>query len=328
MARFKIKLVAVLTGLFFSHFTQSLLADDSQPTPAFSTEMELDSLQHNLAWLGGHIDTLSNRIDLFFAPEETVPDGKSLLMLGMSHYQSEQLASHTKLNYSVRVNLPKTQERWNLYIESYSDADETAKGTPQVRPTEQETQTDGTLGLATLYKFSDFIGFKGQLGTRFTDGELDPYIRLRLRYETSVQQAWWLSFEPGLFWKRVDGTGKEADLTLAYQQSEHHFFRSHSRVEKLDALPNWQLAQMFEWQHRMSDQNRLSYQLGRHWDWNHTTSYVQLDTYAQVRWRHRLYKKWLFLSTTPGVHAPLQLDYQPNIYITVALEAYSRNLGL
>lgn len=292
----------------------------------FKLDFELVTIQNNLAWLTKHIDRYANSIDRFFTPESEVPEGKSLIKTTLSHQSSQHLSAQNQFKFKLVAHLPKTQERWNVYVESFSGPDE--RNAQSSAQTQLDAEQETLLGLSSIYQFSDMIGFKTRTGTRLTDGELSPYITAKLRLEYAINPDLYLAFEPEVFWRRVEGTGKEGTLNLAYQYDEQHYLRSTSNVFKFDELPEWEISQVFEWRHNWDKNNRLSYQLGRQWDWTREYDYKQLDTYAQLTWRHQMYDNWLFLSITPGVHAPLELDYQTNRFIVVSLDIFSRKVGL
>lgn len=292
----------------------------------FRLDFELVTIQNNMAWLTKHIDRYANSIDRFFTPESEVPEGKSLIKTTLSHQSSQHLNQQNQFKFKLVAHLPKTQERWNVYVESFAGPDErSAQSSAQ---TQLDAEQETLLGLSSIYQFSDMIGFKTRTGTRLTEGELSPYITANLRFEYKINPDWYLAFEPEVFWRRIEGTGKEGTLNLAYQHDEQHYLRSTSNVFKFDELPEWEVSQVFEWRHNWDKNNRLSYQLGRQWDWAREYNYKQLDTYLQLTWRHQMYDNWLFLSVTPGVHAPLELGYKTNRFIVVSIDVFSRKVAL
>ena len=303
--------------------SESLQSESEWVTDA---EFELATIRRNLAWIGGHIDNISNSVDTFFAPEQNVSNNKSLVQVNLSHLSSEHLPSSNRGEVRLYVRLPKIEERWNLFVESAIAPDEqdTQGSAQSTASAEQET----SLGLSTLYKISDTLGLQTRLGLTATEGQADPYLKLRLRYEKPINQAWFLSFEPEWFWLNVYGPGKQATLNLAYQHSKQHHFRARSNIFKYNEDLSWDVSQNFEWQHRIDDNNRINYQAGRLWQWRPADYFERQDTYAQISWRHQLYEGWIYLVTTPGVHAPIELNEKPNPFILLSLEFFSRPVPL
>lgn len=316
----------ILKLLLLSACAFSTVTHAQQSSEKNALGNDADRVQIGLIWLGGHIDTLTNRVDDFFAPEQTVEPGKAQLKLSLAQHFSKHYPANTKLNLSVNARLPRIEERLNLYIESFADDDvQDQTGTPQPKT---DQSSDQFIGIASVFKLSDYIGWKNRAGTRMTSGQFDPYVTSQLRFETDIDKRWFVNFEPGLFWQRVMGTGHDASLNFAHKYTDKDFFRLSSFGLKYHEEDDWQLHQSLEWLHRASDKNRFSTQMGRQWHWNESTDLITQDSYFQINWRHRLYKQWLYLSVTPGVHAPLDLDYQTNPFINVGFEAFSRNTQL
>lgn len=292
----------------------------------FNLDFELKAVQNGMNWLTQHIDRYANSIDRFFTPESDVPEGKSLIQTTVSHQSSQHLTQQNQLKFKLVAHLPKTQERWNVYVESFSGPDERSEQANE--KSQLEADQESLLGLSAIYQISDAIGFQTRSGTRLTDGAINPYVSANLRFEKALTPDWYLAFEPELFWRRIEGTGKEGTINLAYQRDEKHYLRSTSHVFKYDELPEWEISQVFEWRHNWNKNNRLSYRLGRQWDWTKEQNLTKLDTYFQVTWRRQVYENWVFLSLTPGIHAPLELGYQTNSFIVVSLDFFSREVGL
>ena len=304
--------------------SESLQSESELVTDA---EFELATIRRNLAWIGGHIDNISNSVDTFFAPEQDVSKHESLVNVNLGFQTSEKLPSSTPFNFKLYIRLPKTEKRWNLFVESAIAPDEQSqKGSAQTASSEEEQQTN--LGLSTLYKVSNTLGIRTRFGTDLTDGHIDPYLKIALRQEQALSKNWFVSVEPEWFWREVDGSGKELSLNLAYQYSEDHHFRSYSNLFRYDELPNWDIAQRFEWQHRVNNNNRVTYQVGRQWQWHEQSQPMIQDTYAQINWRNQFYEHWLFLVITPGVHAPIELNETLNPFIFIGFEAFSRKVPL
>lgn len=305
---------------------QTTSSTNQEAEETLQLEFELDTIQHNMAWLTRHIDRYANSIDRFFTPESEVPEGKSLIKTTLTHHNSQHLPPQNQFGFKLVAHLPKTQERWNVYLESFAGPDE--RNAQASEQTQVQAEQETLLGLSSIYQLSDAIGLKTRTGTRLTESELNPYISANLRFEWAINPDWYLAFEPETFWRRVEGTGKEATFSLAYQHDARQHFRSISNLFKYDELAEWPISQVFEWQFNKDSNNRISYRLGRQWNWTREDYDTLLDTYLQVTWRNQLYNNWIFLSVTPGIHMPLELGYQTNPFILVSLDVFSRRVGL
>ncbi|WP_044411673.1 hypothetical protein [Thiomicrospira microaerophila] len=314
--------ILITLGLFAASATHA-------QTPSTQTNGLLEDsekVQQGLIWLGGHIDTLTHRIDNFFAPEQHVDAGKAQLKLSLNQTQSKHYPADTKVQLNIYARLPRIEERFNLYIETFSSREEQEQDTQ--KQAASKPSEDQFIGLASVFSVSDHTSWKNRVGSRMNSGKFDPYITSHLRFENKVDQNWFVNLEPGVFWQKVEGAGQDIQLNLAHRYTEKDFLRLSSQAVKYNRKEYYELQQSFEWLHRFSDRNRLSYQLGRRWHWEQTEQFTIQDSYAQINWRHRLYKHWLFLSITPGVHEPIDLGYQTNPYLHIGLEAFSRDTQL
>lgn len=299
-------------------------ADTSPVAPAaqgveLNFNLEVDAIQQNLEWLSQYVDTLSNGLDNYFAEEQRVPAGKSRVKLEIKNLYSRQNSFDMQVGFDVRVNLPKTEEKFNLYVESFSaPEDNERQGSAQAQAMAEQ---QNSIGLGSLYRISDMLGFKARAGMRFKGVEPNPFFRTGLRYDYQVDAKTGWTFEPEWIWYRIEGAALRGQFDLFHQQSARHYFKATSYAFKYNKDQAWSLSQGFEWHYDYSDRLKINTSTGRQWSYDKQA--LITDTYIQSSWRYQLYDDWLFIKMIPGVSWPRSFNYVTNPFMIISFEAYS-----
>lgn len=283
--------------------------------------LELNSIKNNLAWVGQNVDKVAHYIDDFFAEEQKIKKGQTRLSVSLSNRISEKKVAESKLGFNLVANLPKTENKLNVYIESFSQPDENLEQSSTYKRTIGEKQN--FLGLGVMYQLSETLNIKTRAGLGVKNDQLNPHAALSLPFHQPLTDRWSLAFEPEVFWYRVEETGQRAYVNFNYRHASNHHFRSTSSAIHYDLESYSNLAQTLQWQHRLDDYNIITYKTGRSWQWQNRLQHQ--DSYIEIAWRNRFYENWLFVTLTPGIHAPIDLNHQTNAYFIVSFEAYSYN---
>ncbi|MDY0137379.1 MAG: hypothetical protein RBS36_09440 [Thiomicrospira sp.] len=280
---------------------------------------DVEAIQQNLQWLGQYVDTLSHSVDNYFAAEQRVPNGKARIKLEIKNLYSKQNNLSMQVGFDLRVNLPKTEEKFNLYVESFSAPDESERqGSAQAQASATQ---ENSIGLGSLYRLSDQLGLKARAGLRFKGAEPNPFFRTGLRYDYDLGPQTRLAFEPEWIWYRIEGAALRGQLDIGHQLTPRHYLKATSYAFKYNKDQAWTLSQSVEWHYDYSDPLKINTSTGRQWSYDHHA--LISDTYIQTAWRYRLHDDWLFIKATPGVSWPRSFDYRTNPYIVIGLEAYS-----
>lgn len=324
--------LSLITLVLLGGWLLPVAAQDNLPKEedkSFTLNLNLNSLQTSLQWIGSHVDTMAQGVDEYFASDQvSVKPGQSIVKLGISTYISEHSSLQNGLIYSIAVGLPKLQKKLNLYVESAIAPDKnTAQGSAITTTTGNQ---ESNLGLGLLYDINKLLQLKTRSGVNFSGLDLDPYFSIVARYRipTGLDDII-ASIEPEWFWTGKLDTGEQVNLFITYSNPQGNYqnwlFRSSSNILHYDSNAFSTLAQRFDAFQTVNAYNRLNYQLGRQWLYEDELEVS--DTYLQLVWRNKLYQDWVFLTVTPGVHYPKTLDYQQDIFLILTLEAYSHSVS-
>ncbi|RCV89341.1 hypothetical protein [Vreelandella rituensis] len=310
---------ACLCG-FFSSMAQAEPASDSD-LPEWA-ERHITPAHANVArW----VDTTSRNIDKFFGTDDYQEvDNESYLRIGQEVDWREGEGTDVELNLRYRIDLPTSEERLRLLIES--DPEE-AQGTLEEQGSgrlarDQRDRSTSTLGLAWLEKRDKRKTWNNRVdaGVRLRL-PLDPYVRFtNERLWTLNESPWQLESNNRLSWFNHDGYSARTRWDIGRPLSSNRHLRFITNVQWREEHDTLEYSETAELNHRINRRSALRYSaiaLGE------SASDPRLnDYYLQTRYRRNLHKGILYADVIPELHFAREEDYEPRWAMTLRLEMY------
>ncbi len=280
---------------------------------------------------------------------ETVHDFSAFLDQGLAKKDDEEALtnkSYFKIKYrseyshygyfnsdesiSIRIDLPHVKNNWNIILETDPDDYDSLESKQRGLTSDaSKNSIDGAIGGVRLqdeelnnWRTNLDLGVKIRL-------PFDPFVRAELRRVEDFSQSWTAQFKQDVFYYHSLGSGSLTELNFyhALTENDSKIFKVGSSAQYIYEDDNWELLFQLKYFDRLSNNHLLEYSTGVSIEPNQADEVA--NSWVSASWRQKIYSNWLYLSLTPQVDAPRELDHKLNMGIQLELEAvFSKNRDL
>lgn len=263
------------------------------------------------------VEEMAQGMDLFFANENVYSEATtSYARVSIQTTYNNDGSMVTSGDLHLKIDLPQTQKKLKLLLESDTDRD-LQTGTNQNKSPGQKD--DSVSFYAALQKeISDRKAWhtKVSLGMKLKV-PLDPFFLIRAYKDFSVID-WKIRFTETLFWFNSKGTGASSLFELDYALTKNLLFRSRTTELWTDFLDYHEIEQVFSLYYELTERRAISYNIGTYW-----ISHPHLQTeryYASIDYRQRIHKDWLFIEVSPTLSYARDNDFETDRSVMLKLE--------
>jgi hypothetical protein len=274
-------------------------------------------------YLSGKIVSFATDIDRFFGNDRNYQESnKSVVQLDLA--RATGYGGDRKLVLSARanLNLPSTEKKLHLLIESNPDQNITGEPAPN-QNTAITNQVSGpqSYGLALRYeKVKEelrALHVSADAGLKFQGIHIDPFMRARSSYSIPLE-SWRLKAAESVYWFNTIGAGETTQVDFEHFLSEPVLFRATSNATWLNDKQNFDLRQDFSVYQTLNERTALLYQASAI---GVSNPQVELTEYvAQILYRYRLHREWVFFEVNPQLIFPKVNNFNSSFALTVRLE--------
>lgn len=292
-------------------------AEQAQPPNIF------DSIDTPRDYLSGKIVSFATDIDRFFGNDRNYQESnKSVVQLDLA--RATGYGGDRKLVLSARanLNLPSTEKKLHLLIESNPDQNITGEPAPN-QNTAINNQVSGpqSYGLALRYeKVKEelkALHISADAGLKFQGININPFMRARSSYSIPFE-TWRLKAAESVYWFNTIGAGETTQVDLEHFLSEPVLFRATSNATWLNNKQNFDLRQDLSVYQTLNERTALLYQVSAI---GVSNPQVELTEYvAQILYRYRLHREWIFFELNPQVIFPKVNNFNSSFALTMRLE--------
>ncbi|MGS2743886.1 hypothetical protein ACU6TU_09840 [Halomonas sp. LS-001] len=301
------------------------LESDDQSSDSDLPDWAAEKLEPARERVGRWVDNTSRNIDGFFGTADNVNvDNESYLRVGQELDWMEGDGVNVDLNLRFRLDLPTSEERLRLVIES--DPEE-SQGTLQEQGSgrlanDQRDRRSSTLGLNWLESRDKRENWSNRVGAGIRLRiPLDPYVRFTSERLWQVGEGpWLLESNNRLSWFNNSGYSARTSWDMGRPIDASKHLRFITTVQWREEEDNLEYSEIAELNHRINRRSALRYSaiaLGKSVSSPRITNY-----YLQTRYRRNLHKGVLFADLIPELHFPREHDYDPRWAMTFRLEMY------
>ena len=292
-------------------------AEQPQPTGIFA------SMDAPRDYLSEKIIGFATDMDRFFGNDRNYQEtNNSVVQLDLA--RTTGYGGDRKLVLSARanLNLPSTEKRLHLLIES--NPDQNFSGEPTTtQNTAINNQVSGpqSYGLALRYeKVKEemrALHISADAGLKFQGIHVDPFMRARTSYSIPFD-TWRMKAAESVYWFNTIGLGETTQVDFEHVVSEPVLFRATSNATWLKDKQNFDLRQDFSLYQTLNDRTALLYQASAI---GVSNPQVELTEYiAQILYRYRLHRQWMFFELNPQLIFPKVNNFRSSFALTMRLE--------
>ncbi len=277
------------------------------------------------ARVGNWVDNTSRNIDSFFGGDQsTSADNRSYLRLGQEIDWMEGDGTSGDISVRYRIDLPTTEERLRLIIES--DPEE-SQGTLADQGSgrlynDQRDRRSSTLGLSWLERRDkrDYWSNRFGAGVRLRL-PLDPYVRFTSERLWDIGEGpWQLESFNRLSWFNNSGYSARTQWDIGRPLSENRHLRFITTAQWREEEDTLEYSEVVQLNQRLNHRSALRYSaiaIGESASSPRMTNY-----YLQTRYRRDIHKGILFADVIPELHFQREVSHDPRWAMTLRLEMY------
>ncbi|SDU11494.1 hypothetical protein [Halopseudomonas salegens] len=319
-------IIAALSIVFFASpvMAEEQQDGDDSDLPAWGEE-RVDRMHDSVSrW----VTSTSRNLDGFISREYPDYDNTSYLRLRYTFDWEEAETNDHDLSVRFRLDLPTTEERLRLILESEP---EESRGTLAEqgtgRLTEQQTSTSNTiLGLSRLsgrdkreqWNFRTGAGIRLRL-------PLDPYVRVSAERLWGVGNGpWQLSSDNRASWFNKEGYSARSRWDLGRPLDERRHFRFVTTFQWQEDEDTLEFSESIELHQKLSNRSAMRYaavMIG-----NSLSNPRINDYYLQAYYRRDIHRDRVFLDLIPELQFPRRANFDPRWAFTMRFELYFRGL--
>ncbi|UCE88578.1 MAG: hypothetical protein JSW10_09575 [Pseudomonadota bacterium] len=222
-------------------------------------------------------------------------------------------------DFRVKVRLPQARKRWNLIFQS--DPRETAlterEEREEIAPVTSSEANEYFTGVEAVIREVELWDIRPTFGVKIS-APIDPFAGVRVRRSLTLPK-WTFRFEQAVIWFDLAGTVADTLLEFNRPFRERFVFRSTSRARWRDETDKWELGQVFSVFQTLSARRAIAWEAGVYGTSDPT---VRAESYGlSIRYRQRVYKKWLFVEAVPNVVFARADDFDATTSLVFRVEA-------
>jgi hypothetical protein len=277
-----------------------------------------DAIDERQEMLSRQVVKMGYRLDRFFGGDDYVrPErGSTLRIRGTTLVEEDGTDFDSSIR--LRLQLPNTERRLSLFLETGDDDDEFFDTTRDDASRTPGSDGSTTAGLQYVYQLADTWNFDIDAGIRART-PLEPFV------SAEVARSWFygngeLRVAQELYWYREDGAGATIEFIAQAPLPGPRFFRSDTEATWHHDERYIAYSQDFGLWHEFTPLHAVRLGLGVR---ARSEPNDRIEAYfVNVRWRRNVFEDWLFVELRPELlyHRDEDFDPQPRVFVT--LEAY------
>ncbi len=282
-----------------------------EPLPSIGVLESYDSYRDTAS---RQVTRFANWIDNFFADDRIYDEKQGSyikLHLLQTYFEDDKPLYDAQIK--AKLDIPKTQQRLQLFIESNDEDEGDAQQTSISKAVEEQEQS---IALRYIQKYTDKWRITNVAGIRFHSG-IDPFARFRIRRFIDYDQ-WTYRITESIFWFNSEGAGETTRLDIDHTLTKNLLFRATTEATWLNINNYFDLGQNLILFQNINKRKSIAYQIG-------TRGISEPDIHATnhfllLRYRQQIHKKWLYFEVIPAINHPIENDYKPIRSITLKFE--------
>lgn len=250
-----------------------------------------------------------------------LPNNESYLRIGFATESEYGDLAQFEPEVRFRLDIPTTEEKLRLVIESESDdlipLGERQRDRQLTEPDRSDTEATGALRYLT--QIGDAINLSNDVGARLRLPP-DAFWRATAEKQWQPDSDWTLNVQQRLFYYHQDGWGERTWFGAGRFVGNDWYFRSSSELEWVHDDRKFVAAQIFSLRKRTNNRLVVTPRLGvlgeSQPSWRTTTAF------ADVTLRYRLHSNWLYAELIPALEFPREESFKDRASVVFRIEMF------
>lgn len=285
-----------------------------------------EQVEDGTEFLDHHLDTLlaperderSRTFDRFFGDRrlEVDDDEENYISIG-PQLQYEDGEVEFDVDFSTRLNLPKTENRLQLIVDNMEDDNQPLQGFSQSELQQSPGDRNST---NAFIRFRVFDAMRTSLdldvGLKFKPEPVTKFkVRGRIRWE---DDSWRFRISQYGYWESDDGFGEKTTFDFLWRFDEDFFAQSDSAAYFGEDSEGLELGQTFSLFYRISERRTIRSKLGIY---AQTRPSTRVERYLyRLPYRQKIFKEWIYLNVEPGFDLYREHNFSFDPRLTIQLE--------
>jgi len=272
-------------------------------------ESSIPILETTQQLLGGQVNTVANRLDLFFADQRADDElARSRIRIRQRYEIRERALMLKETQFRLNIRLPKLEDKFKFEV---TEAEKAEKERKKAKTKAEELKAISENALNKKWQFKADIGVNASIPPKVA-----ARARLRKNWETGdvihrfVEEWGWFSDRD---WE--ENTSVDSDLPL----EEETLLRFSNTTDWKVTRKAYRTSHGPSIRHRLGDDDAISFGMG-------LGTVVEDSWYVanyriSLTYRRNLYHQWIYMDITPGLDFPKVWSFRRTPFIALQLEA-------
>ncbi|TVZ38304.1 hypothetical protein P886_2665 [Alteromonadaceae bacterium 2753L.S.0a.02] len=271
-------------------------------------------------YVGNRYVALARKLDFFVSRsdmERETNESQLSIRVGNTRYETGE--GEFDFNLRTRVDLPGTEAKFKLFIESDPDESKTlAERNRAVTDKDSSKRETSVAGIEYTRPTSPFRWkHSASLGGKFNNGP-DILLRYRLRKYWQMPYRWTSLFRQDFWHQSSIGWGETSHLEFTRPIADSLWFNVYGQIEVRDHDEPVEYANVWRLDYQYNKRWRYTYRFGLLGSSQQEKIYD--DRFVNFRIGYRLRKEWVYLYLTPEIFYAEANNYRPERSLTLAFE--------
>lgn len=255
--------------------------------------------------------------------KEKIKTNKSYALLNVKQSVNSLYDNENKIDLKLKVHLPYTEDKWNFFLDTSTSDFDTLEDKIRETFVDDSDFSETTKSSLVGFIFDD-LDHKWKRSYKFGvkfKFPLDPFFKINIYNKRNLTDNIEQYFNQEFFIYSVKGEGLKTNLDYTFTAEDQSIYSSNSSFQYLNNSENeLEATQQFSKWNRVSSKGTLKHTIGFSGSWDDNGSHN--NYWLNTRYRHLLYKDWLYGKVIPEISFDKDYDYKANYGILFQLEIF------
>lgn len=278
--------------------TAYVMADDDSMTISGKTYQWIENSRR---YVGSGVKKMTGSVDSYLSRNKAVVENDSYIRLRLGYVLEEGGHTFPNNDIKLKVDLPKTKNKWALVFETNPDEFETLEQQHQDNKTQQQAFQGSNSSIGAMkfilgdwqYWKNDFdVGIKMPFPA-------NPFVRFNTKRRYQMSELWSSRIKHSIYYFREEKLGEHSSVMFERPIVKDWTFFNAVDMQWQSQGDILEYSDIVMFQQILTDRDTFLYRTGEFYQ-QHPSPHLQ-SYFIDTVYRRRLHHDWLFLDTIPSV---------------------------